>query len=546
MADVKISQLPQASLPLTGAEVFPVVQNGVTVQAPIRSIGSTANIAALRAATPVSGIVTNVEGYYSTNDGGGGVFYGVSGVAPGTYVDNGGTIILPSNGDGSTAWLRAIDAIISARMFGAISDTNIDSTIFIQKALDVALSLKLSLLLDGKFKITASLILNRRVTTTSDIFVIFAEGTGNGLYVDTSITMFDSTLPFGGINPVSEFITFRGVHFQGIEANANTYVLNKKFLRMRFENCNFRGIKCLTSDTYVQTYYFDSCNIREWGNGIFFDSTGGAYDFSVSTCVVEAARGGFVRLTDVNNIRLISGVRFNDNLIEGIPNGSAIALGGTRGCTIIGNYFEYVGGANIPVINLDLNTIIHIGVLISGNFCQNPDTVDWWMIKWGRCQTAESSNNYCNARLHDNSTIYLASGSPTVSSIGDYSLLQFVASTYLWKIPRGNILCNTVAYPLQNITQAGGVFPIAAETYSIFKLTTSVAVGNSCSFPTGGVLGQRISIQFVNNTGVIINNWTFTGSWVVSWTALAIGKYRSIDFYYDGASWRALSITDVG
>jgi hypothetical protein len=125
-------------------------------------------------------------------------------------------------------------------------------------------------------------------------------------------------------------------------------------------------------------------------------------------------------------------------------------------------------------------------------------------------------------------------------------LLQFVASTYLWKIPRGNILCNTVAYPLQNITQAGGVFPIAAETYSIFKLTTSVAVGNSCSFPTGGVLGQRISIQFVNNTGVIINNWTFTGSWVVSWTALAIGKYRSIDFYYDGASWRALSITDVG
>lgn len=43
MADVKISQLPDASLPLTGAEVFPLVQNNVTVKTSISSAVS-ANI----------------------------------------------------------------------------------------------------------------------------------------------------------------------------------------------------------------------------------------------------------------------------------------------------------------------------------------------------------------------------------------------------------------------------------------------------------------------------------------------------------------------
>jgi hypothetical protein len=38
MADVKISQLPAAALPLTGSEIFPLVQNSVTVQTPVSSV----------------------------------------------------------------------------------------------------------------------------------------------------------------------------------------------------------------------------------------------------------------------------------------------------------------------------------------------------------------------------------------------------------------------------------------------------------------------------------------------------------------------------
>jgi len=119
MADVKITQLPQATLPLAGSEVFPLVQNGTTVQAPVGSAGATTTVAVLRTVTPVNGVFTNVEGYYAAGDGGGGQFYAVSGATPGTYVDNGGTIIVPTGGNGSSAWLRVVNGPVSVRWFGA-------------------------------------------------------------------------------------------------------------------------------------------------------------------------------------------------------------------------------------------------------------------------------------------------------------------------------------------------------------------------------------------------------------------------------------------
>ena len=76
-------------------------------------------LTALRLA-PVSNTVTPLlTGYYADGDGGGGEFYGVTGASPGTYVDNGGTIIVPTGGNGSSAWLRDYKgAPLSAAMFG--------------------------------------------------------------------------------------------------------------------------------------------------------------------------------------------------------------------------------------------------------------------------------------------------------------------------------------------------------------------------------------------------------------------------------------------
>jgi hypothetical protein len=139
MTDVKISQLPAASLPLTGSEECPIVQDGTTVKALIGAISArTDTIATLKTLSPASYDTIYVGGYRTVGDGGGGFFYGSAGFSPGHFTDNGGTIILPTGGNGSSAWVRIPEPMISVKAFGAYGDGSNNDTTYIQKALDYA------------------------------------------------------------------------------------------------------------------------------------------------------------------------------------------------------------------------------------------------------------------------------------------------------------------------------------------------------------------------------------------------------------------------
>lgn len=97
------------------------------------SVGTISN---LRILPPSKGILIDVEGYYKAGDGGGGSFIGVANNSPGTYADNGGTIIVPTGGDGSAAWERSSIDSLNIRHFGASTDIANNSP-FAQKMLDV-------------------------------------------------------------------------------------------------------------------------------------------------------------------------------------------------------------------------------------------------------------------------------------------------------------------------------------------------------------------------------------------------------------------------
>jgi hypothetical protein len=78
-----------------------------------------ASIAALKALTIEANTAYIVESYHASVAGGGGTFRTVTGASAGTYVDNGGTIILPTGGDGSSAYLRVYEFFVDIRAFGA-------------------------------------------------------------------------------------------------------------------------------------------------------------------------------------------------------------------------------------------------------------------------------------------------------------------------------------------------------------------------------------------------------------------------------------------
>ena len=90
-------------------------------------------IADLRNLPVVDGKSVQVLDYSTLGDGGGGpVRVGVTGAAPGTYVDNGGSII--ENGDGSEAWLLSNTSEYNVGWFGAVGNGTTDDTAAIRNA----------------------------------------------------------------------------------------------------------------------------------------------------------------------------------------------------------------------------------------------------------------------------------------------------------------------------------------------------------------------------------------------------------------------------
>lgn len=89
-----------------------ILQGGSKVYGDQPVIGSVTNLQALRDAKyqrMKDGDVIYSKSHAAAGDGGEGNFRLVTGAPPGTYVDDNGTIIVPTGGDGSEAWLRVFD-----------------------------------------------------------------------------------------------------------------------------------------------------------------------------------------------------------------------------------------------------------------------------------------------------------------------------------------------------------------------------------------------------------------------------------------------------
>jgi hypothetical protein len=154
MTGVKITEFPNATLPLTGTEIFPVVQAGVTKQTTVNQATSgaariLANIAALQALNlATTSLPTQVQltSNYVAGDGGGVFRYDSTDT---TSADNGGTVIVDAL---NRRWKRAFDSsLYEAAWFGVIADDATDNTNALNRAI-VAAANSILMLPKGTFR----------------------------------------------------------------------------------------------------------------------------------------------------------------------------------------------------------------------------------------------------------------------------------------------------------------------------------------------------------------------------------------------------------
>jgi hypothetical protein len=133
---------------LAEAEVTTVKGNNVQLAAALSRLSAqhVSNVAVLRTVNPSASRIVYLRGHTGDGDGGHGHFRAVTGSPPGTWQDNGGTVLVPTGGDGSAAWVRDHSGAVDAGWFGVRSDATTsgsalqgtDDTAALQAAIDFA------------------------------------------------------------------------------------------------------------------------------------------------------------------------------------------------------------------------------------------------------------------------------------------------------------------------------------------------------------------------------------------------------------------------
>jgi hypothetical protein len=292
---------------------------------------------------------------------------------------------------------------VSVKDFGAVGDGVTDDTAAIQAAVDYCVLNQKDLLIPDLCLITDSININRPVDgATEDNYFTIASISGGGIVVSSAIPIFSTSLvnPSNPNLPAAQMVRFNELKFESTNGALDAYVLDQnKILRVLFESCNFRKIKCLSSPVgkLTQTITFQNCQARRW-TGTFFTSSELTFDLKVLGGLWEA--GG-----DAFDIEGPVGCAFIGVNIEGMSS-FAIKYRGGYALTVQGCYFEQNGDTDPNGCSIDGSSSFGVkaneNVSIIGNyFSGDGDTPGKPQVKWGQGVTSISTGNLCTTTLHD-------------------------------------------------------------------------------------------------------------------------------------------------
>lgn len=295
------------------------------------------------------------------------------------------------------AWVRVHDNEYLAKWFGAKEDGTTNDSAAIQAAINVCLlgARPVPMVLTGPCLMNTGVNIDRQVGTTSgaDTFFIRGRGPFAGFKSGLTGSIIDTTLawiaPFNGTPACN--ITFESVTFDGT-GNVNTLCVSPKFLKVSFESCRFRTIRCTQSPYYLQSWYFNRCSAIGWA-GVFVQVVDEIYDLRVHQCDFETGADGFKSF----NAGVYGGSLIG-NLFQN--SGQFFSQGKGEALTILGNYLEGNSTTDFQLSD-PINVGSHHGTVFQGNFMALPTTANYRVIVGGCVGMIAGGNSAFSANLYD-------------------------------------------------------------------------------------------------------------------------------------------------
>lgn len=243
--------------------------------------------------------------------------------------------------------------------FGAKGDGVNDDYSYIQKCIDIGISIRIDTILNKIYSISKSLYFNQDLNN-HDWYNIIGK---NGAIIKSvgNIVVFDSSLPYGGSHPCSQYLRIKGLHFTGTVPYST--VLDCKIMRVEIIECIF-NVRLSTCPKYFQSWYITNCKINNYGDTTHTDgwlyTQDGLNDFKISQCQFEYSFGPALRLMGGVNYG-VTGASISQCLFEAIRNGAAIEYSRSYNLTVMGCYFEDNKGGHVVAKDAGTHTVALIG-----------------------------------------------------------------------------------------------------------------------------------------------------------------------------------------
>ena len=361
-------------------------------------------------------------------------------------VDDGGAVINTING----SWIAIFDKNIKVSSFGCINSKNQNSNAQFQNTINYAVLNKKDIDIDIDIYISETININRVVDgeDSSDYMYI----SGGSITVAKDLELFSSSLTYFPNEPASQLIYFKNINLIG--DGSNFFMKGNKLLRIIISGCSFLKLNFCKTDYYIQSIYFDNCNIRDIKD-CFLTATNGSYDLRFTNNLVE--RGD--NFIDISGGDLHKGQLWVDgNVIEGF-SGYAIRYSDMSVMTITNNYFESNSLGDV-VKNSNKTDTMDTLIIIENNFMygtgsDNTGGAGFFHVVLGWVSRGSFSKNVGGNR----NLVYLKSicgmsiednfGDHTINKVGKRSKMYFYedlsgeATAYEDYIEKGSIIWNT-------------------------------------------------------------------------------------------------------